>query len=223
MRPPPASRFGRPASFSFEGAGARIATVYPTQEPEKETRHGAGQPAVKPILRLLCLILATTVLLAACDGGSDLSKTLSSENGLEMRVPDSWSEDSTLNPGADLQASNREAESYVVVISDLKRDLVEGVTLEEFGDFAVEQFIAGLNDPDLSFSDLDEPEPVESSGLDGLRYEVSASPGELDLSYLFTVIESSDRFIQVIAWTERPRMDEQRQTLEAISDSVTQT
>lgn len=178
---------------------------------------------MKPTLRLLCLLLATTVLLAACDGGSDLSKTLSSENGLEMRVPDSWSEDSTLNPGADLQASNRDAESYVVVISDLKRDLVEGLTLEEFGDFAVEQFIEGLNDPNLTFGDLGEPEPVESSGLDGLRYEVSASPGDLDLSHLFTVIESPDRFIQVIAWTERPRMDEQRQTLEAISDSVTQT
>lgn len=175
---------------------------------------------MKPMLRLLGLLVATTVLLAACGGGPDLSKTLTSENGLEMRVPDSWSEDSALNPGADLQASNREAESYVVVISDLQQDLREGLSLEEFGDFAVEQFIDGLNDPDTSFADLDEPEPMESAGLDGLRYEVSATPGDLDLSYLFTVIESPDRFIQVIAWTERPRMDEQRQTLEAISHSV---
>lgn len=178
---------------------------------------------MKPMLRLLGLLLSTTVLLAACDGGADLSKTLTSENGLEMRVPDSWSEDSALNPGADLQASNREAESYVVVISDLKDDLREGVTLEEFGDFAVEQFMDGLNDPDSSFADLNEPEPVESSGLNGLRYEISASPADLDLSYLFTVVESTDRFIQIIAWTERPQMDEQRQTLEAISDSVTET
>lgn len=178
---------------------------------------------MKPTLRLLCLLLTTTALLAACGGGANLSKTLTSENGLEMQVPDSWSEDSTLNPRADLQASNREAESYVVVISDLKQDLREGVTLEEFGDFAVQQFTAGLNDPDLSTAEWDEPERVDISGLDGLRYEISASPGDLDLSYLFTVIESPDRFIQVIAWTERQRMDEQRQTLEAISDSVTET
>lgn len=178
---------------------------------------------MRPALRLLCLILTGTVLLAACGSEPNLSKTLTSENGLEMRIPDSWTEDSALNPGADLQASNREAESYVVVISDLKQDLQEDVTLEEFGDFAVQQFMAGLNDPDLSFADLDEPERVESSGLEGLRYEISASPDDLDLSYLFTVIESPDRFTQVVAWTERPRMDEQRQTLEAISDSVTQT
>lgn len=179
---------------------------------------------MKPAVRLLGLILTASLILAACGGPPDLPQTLTAENGLQVSVPDSWSEDDQLNPVADLQASNRDAETFVVVISDLKQDLSEELTtLERFADFAVQEFMAGLNDPDLSFAALGEPEEVDSSGLGALRYELSASPGDLNLSYLFTVIETQDRFIQVIAWTLRSQMDEHRATLEAVSDSVTQT
>ncbi|MEX2587631.1 MAG: hypothetical protein WD602_06505 [Actinomycetota bacterium] len=179
--------------------------------------------STKSAFRLLGLLVTTVLALPACGDTPELTQTLTSENGLQMQIPESWSEDTELNPVADLQASNREAESYVVVISDLKQDLTEDLTLQEFGEFAVDEFMASLSDPNLSFSDLSEPRELEISGFDARRYELNASPGELDLSYLFTVIETSDRFLQVIAWTERPRLDDNRATLEAVTDSVSQT
>lgn len=174
---------------------------------------------MKPAVKLACLLLSAIVALTGCGaGGPDLTETLNSDNGLQMRIPDTWSADDQLNPVAVIQASNREAESYVVVISDLKDDLAEDATLEEFGEIAVEEFVSSLSDTEVTA-----PAEVEGSELDALRYGVTASADELELSYLFTVMETPDSFIQVIAWTLRSQMAEQRETLEAISNSVSLT
>jgi hypothetical protein len=166
-------------------------------------------------------------LLAACGGGSKsptaspgtngvaLSKAIKSKDGkLEMRIPSSWKQDPGLNESADLQASNRAEEGYVLVITDLKENFPK-LTLQQFGQTALDNFLKGITSPAVTG-----PKKVTVSAGDAIRYELTGAANNVSVTYLFTMIETQDRFLQVIAWTLPDQLAKNRRTLEAITNSI---
>ena len=166
--------------------------------------------------------VAFALVLAGCgdSGGDDpnaLTKTISSESGLEMKVPASWREDNALNAQADLQASNREAEAYALVIPDLKQEFVNP-KLEDFATMAKDNFIKGIQNPNVTG-----PRQLTLNGKPAIRYEIRGVAENIRVVYLMTLMETDSRFLQVIAWSLPDRLSENRPILEDVTASIRET
>ncbi len=166
--------------------------------------------------------VAFALVLTGCgDGGGDdpnaLTKTISSESGLEMKVPASWREDTALNAQADLQASNREAEAYALVIPDLKQEFVNP-KLEDFATMAKDNFIKGIQNPNVTG-----PRQLTLNGKPAIRYEIQGVAENVRVVYLMTLMETDSRFLQAIAWSLPDRLSENRPILEDVTASIRET
>ncbi|HEX2259047.1 MAG TPA: hypothetical protein VHJ40_04815 [Actinomycetota bacterium] len=164
---------------------------------------------------------AFALVLGGCGGGEEepnaLTKTISSESGLEMKVPASWREDTALNAQADLQASNREAEAYALVIPDLKQEFVNP-KLEDFATMAKDNFIKGIQNPNVTG-----PRQLTLNGKPAIRYEIQGVAENVRVVYLMTLMETDSRFLQVIAWSLPDRLSENRPILEDVTASIRET
>lgn len=173
---------------------------------------------------VLGALLALAVLaLSACGGGSEptpkntnaLTKTITSEGGnLQMKIPDSWREDESLNASADLQASNRVQEAYALVIADSKQDFGNR-TLKDFAEIAKENFLKGITTPTLS-----EPRSLTINGKEAVRYQIDGTADNVKVTYLLTLMETESRYLQVIAWSLPEQLTKNRPVLESVTASV---
>jgi hypothetical protein len=178
---------------------------------------GPARPALISILAL------TLMALGGC-GDSDprqdpnaVTKTISSEGGLQMKVPSSWREDKALNAQADLQASNRVDEAYALVISDSKQEFGEQ-KLEDFATLAKDNFIKGIQNPTVSA-----PKQLTLNGKPSIRYEIQGTADNVKVVYLITLAQTDSRFLQAIAWSLPDRLNENRQVLERVTASIRET
>ncbi|MDQ4149826.1 MAG: hypothetical protein M3164_07560, partial [Actinomycetota bacterium] len=156
--------------------------------------------SAKPIAFLLALLALTLLALTGCGGEADrgattpnaLTKTIRSEDGtLEMRVPEPWREDRSLNAQADLQASQRAQEAYVVVIGDSKQAF-GGRTLNDFAQIARENFLRGVTDATVS-----EPTQMTLGGRPAIRFDIQGTAEDVRVSYLYTLAETESRYLQI--------------------------
>lgn len=177
----------------------------------------------RAVVVLAALLVIVALALATCGGGSEptpkntnaLTKTVTSEGGnLQMKIPDSWREDKSLNASADLQASNRVQEAYALVIADSKQDFGNR-TLNDFAEIAKENFLKGITTPSLSG-----PRSLTINGKQAVRYQIDGTADNVKVTYLLTLLETDSRYLQVIAWSLPERLTKNRPVLESITASV---
>jgi hypothetical protein len=172
---------------------------------------------------LIATLALSLIVLSGCGGegpGGDpnaLTETISSETGLQMKVPASWRKDTALNAQADLQASNRDAEAYALVIPDLKQEFVNP-KLDDFATIAKDNFVKGIQNANVTG-----PRPLTLNGKPAIRYEIQGVADNVRVVYLMTLLETDTRFLQVITWSLPDRLRENRPILEKVTASVRET
>jgi hypothetical protein len=180
-------------------------------------------------IRLVVLSLCVSLLAGACGGGLEdpgkpadevdvtLSETLVSADGLfQMKVPGSWKQESNLNEAAILQAADRGREAYALLIIDPKKPF-EGTALGRFADTQVQKFLESVSDSKLSGPDL-----VIIDGNEALQYEIEGKAGDVDVTYLYTFMESDDSFLKAVTWSLADNYRSNKKALAAVTESIRQ-
>ncbi len=179
-------------------------------------------------LRNVVLLLVPVMLLtSACRSGSKesaagkaeapaVATTITSPDGLASIVlPSGWKQEQAqeLHDQADLQASDRANEMYVIVMSENKEGFRD-MTAEKHSQLTRSALTEKLEAPEVSA-----PAQVTIDGLKGTQYEIRGGVDNLDITYLHTTLESSTHFHQILAWTLNPRFDKNRPVLDAVTQS----
>jgi hypothetical protein len=135
------------------------------------------------------------------------------DNSSQVTVPETWKVDNELHDTAELQASNRAGEEYLIVLSESKEDF-QNMTLEKHSETTRTTFLKSLTEPTVS-----EPTTLTINGLPALQYEIHGSINNLNVIYLHTTIESPKNFHQLIAWTLRSRFQKNKPELQQVINS----
>lgn len=158
---------------------------------------------------LICL-LALALACSPRQPGPATRKLLSADGRFEITVPGGWKEEKTLNDTADLQASHRPSEMYVVVLSEPKADL-SGMTLDGHSKLTRQSLIDGVKDVQVSPGFA-----MKIGDMPALQYEIRGSLDHVNIVYLHTTAESPNYFHQILAWTVPSRFDTNKETLEKV-------
>lgn len=175
------------------------------------------------IVRALCFLLISAVVGACNEGGGAKpgppggTKTITSSDGaLEFKVPSSWSKQTDLNQAAALQAGDRDREAYGVVIED-PREPFKNMDLGKFADTEMQKLVTRRG-----LVNLTGPKLVVIDGKQAVQYQIKGSFDEIELVYLYTFIETPDRFLKVITWSLADKFDKNKPVLEDVTTSVRQ-
>lgn len=173
----------------------------------------------RPLYVLACLLMP--VVLVACSQAQEAmdrvatgTTVTSADEALEFEIPNSWSEESGLNEVAVLQAGDRSAEAYAVVIED-PREPFQNIDLGRFADTEMQELAA-----QVGLANLSGPTLVDAGEYEGLQYRLRGFFDSVEVVYLYTFIETPTRFIKVITWSLAERFDDNQPVLEQVAASV---
>ncbi len=149
---------------------------------------------------------------AAAAGGPPV--TVKARDGLEQMVlPAGWTPTPHHSPDTQLMAVNQDQGTYVQLISENRADFT--FTLAEYADRGVDTMLRrgteGRHTP---------WKPAVINGHDALRCEVYLSVKKFNFGYVYTVLQTPDRFQQVVAWTGAGAFDDRKADLEKLADDV---
>lgn len=188
-----------------------------TRSPIASARYRRGA-----VLRALaCLLL---LVIGACGGEPEgrspgrskgFKAVTSTDGALQFQVPESWAP-SDLNPVASLQAGDPEAEAYSVVIEDPRKAL-QSYTLAQFADLQMQELVTTIR-----LANLAGPTKVNVDGQEALQYRLKGFFDSVEVVYLYTFVETPDRFLKVVTWSLADRFDDNKEVMEQVSTSVRQ-
>ena len=138
--------------------------------------------------------------------------------GIEIVLPASWSDETGLNPVAELQASDRERQLYIIVVAE-EADSMMRLGLEENAAnyrelLAQRMTVSGQSKTDVAFVGNNFATQYEMRG----RLEDNTP-----VVYLHTTVVSEDRYYQVVGWTTPEQYETYRSELQAITDTFRET
>ncbi|HEY0004021.1 MAG TPA: hypothetical protein VGB17_04355 [Pyrinomonadaceae bacterium] len=140
---------------------------------------------------------------------------LTSRDGrFQLTIPGGWRAETTLNERAGIQAANRLAEMYVVVISESKEDFAEDTTLGDFTELTRKNFISRVESAEATPAI-----PVNVNVYMGMQYEVQGTVNSYKIAYIVTTVETPEHFHQILTWTLRSRIDKNQLTLQKVTES----
>lgn len=177
------------------------------------------RPARSAFRKLLAGVFMLVILAGCSQAREALSgtKTLVSADGaLQFEVPASWSAQTDLNDAAALQAADRDAEAYAVVIED-PRAPFQAMDLGRFADTQMQKLVGTVE-----LANLAEPRLVPVGDREAIQYQLTGILNGVEVAYLYTFIETPDRFLRVVAWSLAPNFTANRSTLEEVAASVRQ-
>lgn len=148
----------------------------------------------------------------ACKSFERRRETLRAEvGGAQIVVPATWSIREGLNEEADLQAGSPSSDSYLVVLSEAKDDLVEKSLIE---------FSAGRRE--WFEDDADEKGEVvefEIGELSALRCEYTMRVDGTPIKYVHVSVEGKDTFHQLLVWSNAAFYENSKQDMERVISS----
>ncbi|MFC7393805.1 hypothetical protein [Scopulibacillus cellulosilyticus] len=130
----------------------------------------------------------------------------SNDGNSAIKLPADWRTESNLNPDASIQASNTANEEYLVIISEPKSHFNNGFKLKDYYNIVIKNMNNAVQNASST-----KPVSIKINQKPALQYELSGEVENIKLSYLVTLVESPDGFHQVIFWTLKPRMNDNRQ------------
>jgi hypothetical protein len=142
-------------------------------------------------------------------------KVLTSPDGkFELTIPAGWREDSALHEKADIKASNRLQEMYVIVLSENKEDFADDMTLERFNTITSGSMIKNLRSAEAT-----PPIPTTINTYPAMQYMIHGEVENIKCSYLITDVETPEHYHQIITWTLRSRIDQNQTTLQKVTNT----
>ena len=123
-----------------------------------------------------------------------------------------------LNDVAQLQTGDARAETYLIVISELKSNFAGNFTFRQHSDSSRQGVLDGLKGGKV----VGDPKDLVINGRPAVQYAIEGVAENIPVLYLHTTIDGKDSFHQVLAWTLSSRAGTHRGVLEDVTNSFTE-
>jgi hypothetical protein len=176
---------------------------------------------VFPLALLLFVTLACGLipnLKKELDKASKPVRLTSADGRYEITVPGGWREDRELNAQADLTASNRLQELYVVILNENKQDFADDSTLQNFTWTKRESGMSYVSSQVTT-----DPMPIIINGYPAMQFEVHGVVDHMKIGYIVTTIETSGSYHYVISWTLESAFAANKAALQQVIQSFKET
>ena len=141
-------------------------------------------------------------------------KLISEDGQIAITLPTGWVQDDELNDRAQLEASNRAGQMYLIVLTQSKAEF-RGMQRDTYAEIT-----RGYLTRRLEKSEVSGPTPVSQvGGNPAVQYQVRGSLNDIDVLYLHTVVETPTRFAQILAWTPPADFEKNQPTLQQVIQS----
>ena len=135
------------------------------------------------------------------------------DNTIQITIPSSWKEDRELHDTAELQASNRAKELYIIVLSESKQDFQE-MTTEKHSEITRATLVSSLTQPQTSA-----PVTLTIHERPALQYEIRGFINNLSVVYLHTTVETEKNYHQILTWTLKSMYEKNKPFLQKVTES----
>ncbi|MCI0602357.1 hypothetical protein L0156_05035 [bacterium] len=135
------------------------------------------------------------------------------EKTIQVSIPSGWKEDRDLHDTAELQASNRKKELYIIVLSESKEDF-QDMTLEKHSEITRGTLVKSLAQAQTSA-----PVTLTVGGHPALQYEIRGFINNLSVVYLHTTVETEKNLHQLLTWTLKSMYDKNKPVLQQVTES----
>ena len=135
------------------------------------------------------------------------------EKTIQVSIPSGWKEDRDLHDSAELQASNRRKEQYIIVLSESKEDF-QDMTLEKHSEITRATLVKSLTEAQTSA-----PTTLTIGGNSALQYEIRGFINNLSVIYLHTTVETDKHIHQILTWTLKSMYDKNKPVLQKVTES----
>ncbi len=170
--------------------------------------------------RLLSILVAGNLFLVALyllftnQGGLNLpgeTTFIGNHNRIQITAPNTWAYLPELHQSAELEIGDKTNEEFLLGVSDVRAD-------NKFRDiYEYSEFTRGALLDILSQAFQFGPAKLEINGRKAVQYELlGTSASGNHLVYIHTVIEGTDHYHQVVAWTTQFRYKQDKQRLKNI-------
>lgn len=116
----------------------------------------------------------------------------------QVTLPATWQEDNQLHPSADIEASRRAADLYLIVLAESKTEIGNSFALDEVSTLYRGSFVDGLGNVDQVALDT----PAVGGGYNAVQYRIDATLDGTEIIALHTTIETGEYYYQIVAWTK---------------------
>ncbi|WP_448597405.1 hypothetical protein [Thermoleptolyngbya sp.] len=141
-------------------------------------------------------------------------KLISEDGQIAITLPTGWVRDDELNDRAQLEASNRAGQMYLIVLTQPKAEF-RGMQRDTYAEIT-----RGYLTRRLEKSEVSGPTDVSQvGGNPAVQYQVRGSLNNIDVLYLHTVVETPTRFAQILAWTLPTDFEKNQPTLQQVIQS----
>ncbi|WP_020618199.1 hypothetical protein [Paenibacillus daejeonensis] len=137
-------------------------------------------------------------------GSADLQAYEGTSGNFQIMLPSDWTEETTLTPGADIQAARMAQEDYVAIITESKSTFSDGTALEDYLDLVLQN---GMLEA-IEGAQMSDPQSVTVNGNAGLQFTLTGAVEKVKVGYMITVVETNGHFSQVIFWTLEQMLDQ---------------
>jgi hypothetical protein len=136
--------------------------------------------------------------LAGCDGlpESKPETVRSADARSEIVIPGTWSRVRNLHSEAGIQVGNPFL-GYAIVLSELKHEFPEDMTLDEFMDAILVPWLEGSGAPATSSATV----PLTIDGRPALQRQIQTRVDGDPVRLLVTVVDGPKLFHQILVWT----------------------
>lgn len=172
--------------------------------------------------------MAIALLVCAVGGCKQLQKAtqkvmepsvLKSEDGkFQITVPGTWRKNFPASTDAEIAAGNPLDETYVLVLIESKVDFTEETTLDTYTDIVRKAMIEKLTEPKSSA-----PVSVAINGHAARQYQIQGATDNVKIAYIVTTVETPEHYNQIVAWTLISRLEQNRGTLQTVTESFRPT
>jgi hypothetical protein len=119
----------------------------------------------------------------------------------EVELLDGWTEETDLHESAEIQIAERSKDLYLIVLSENKESLqqeeFEDLSLDTYATVTLELLNQRLTEPEL----VQDATSMQVQDYPAVQYQIQGSIDGVTAKYLFTVVDTGDRFYQILAWT----------------------
>lgn len=166
-------------------------------------------------LAILGIFAAIVVPQFAARQGSGGASAL--DGRLTLNLPPTWGPVDSLNPLANIKVGDREADVYLIVVSERKSDIQgDNHSLQKYSQYTRARLVETM-----SGVRQDGPWQTSVGQHPALRYEIYGKAQDgLNVTYLHTIVETPEYFHQVVGWGEKTGYAKHRGVIRQVADSL---
>jgi hypothetical protein len=147
-------------------------------------------------------------------GEGDPLKPITSRDGLrQISIPSSWKEDPALHQEAELQASDRANEMYIIVLAESKEDF-DAMDIDKYSEIIRTNALQTITSAQVST-----PATTTINGYPARQCEIRGTVDNLKVAYIQSAVETPKHFYQILSWTLASRFDKNKSELEKVINS----